>query len=77
MSANPAKARVIGIVPKAPDLECHIRVVEIENVRVVEFRDFIPSLQEYGRGYWIPLTETSLYGAMTLLTEVANTEALQ
>lgn len=77
MSKNPAKSRVVGILPKAPDLECHIRVIEVENVMVVELRDYIPSLEEYGRGYWLPLSETALYGTINSLTEVINSEALE
>lgn len=74
MTANPASTRVVGVLNKAPDLDCHVRVVEVENVRLLEFRDFIPSLGEYGRGYWLPLTEGSLYGVMNSITEVLNSE---
>lgn len=74
MSTNPASTRVVGVIPKAPDLECHVRVIEIDNVRLVEIRDYIPSLQEYGRGYWIPMTEAALYGVMNAINEVLNSE---
>ena len=74
MSNDPAVTRVVGSLPKAPDVECHVRIVEVENVKLVEFRDYIPSLGEYGRGYWMPLTEDSVYGMASLLTEVANGE---
>jgi hypothetical protein len=77
MSKNPAKSRVIGVLPKAADLECHVRVVEVENVRVLEFRDYIPSLEEYGRGFWLPLTEASLFGAVNAITEILNSETIQ
>jgi hypothetical protein len=76
VSKNPAKSRIVGVLPKAPDLECHIRIVEVENVRVVELRDYIPSLEEYGRGYWLPMTESALFGAINGLTEVINSEVL-
>lgn len=74
MSKNPAATRVVGAIPKAPDLEAHVRVVEVENVRLVEIRDFIPSLQEYGRGYWLPMTEAALYGVMNAFNEVLTSE---
>jgi len=77
MAVNPAAARMVGAVNKAPDLECHVRVVEVENVKVVELRDFIPSLGEYGRGYWMPLNEEAIYGVVSLLTEVANVEKVR
>lgn len=74
MSTNPASSRVVGVIAKAPDLECHVRVIDVENVRLVELRDYIPSLQEYGRGFWLPLTEAALYGVMNSLTEIVNSE---
>lgn len=77
MAINPAAARVVGTVQKSPDLECHVRVVEVENVKVVEIRDFIPSLGEYGRGYWMPISEDAIYGIVSLLTEVANQEKVR
>lgn len=74
MVANPAETRVVSVITKAPDLECHIRIVDVEGVRVVELRDYIPSLGEYGRGYWMPLTQASLYGLMNGFTETLNSE---
>lgn len=74
MVTNPAKSRVVSVITKAPDLECHVRVVDVDGVRTAEFRDYIPSLKEYGRGYWMPLTQASLYGLMNGLTEVLNSE---
>lgn len=76
MSKKPASTRVVAVLPKAPDLECHIRIVEVEDVRVAEFRDFIPSLEEYGRGYWLPMTESAIYGAINGLTEIVNSEVM-
>lgn len=76
MSNNPASTRIVGVIPKAPDLECHVRVVDVENVRLVEVRDFIPSLQEYGRGYWVPMSEAALYGLMNSINEVLNSERI-
>lgn len=77
MAKNPATTRVVGVLHKAPDIECHVRVIEVENVSVVEFRDFIPSLNEYGRGYWVPLSEETLYGLVGLLTEIADVEKVR
>lgn len=77
MSKNPAKKRVVAVVPKSADLECHVRVVEVENVRVLELRDYIPSLDEYGRGFWIPLSESAIFGVINGLTEVINSEPVE
>lgn len=74
MAKNPASVRVIQTVPKTGDLETHLRVVEVEGVRVVELRDYVPSLGEYGRGYWLPLNTDSIFSLINGLTEVARTE---
>jgi hypothetical protein len=47
-----SKSRVLSVIRKAQDLETHVRSVDVEGVRVLEFRDYIPSLEAYGRGYW-------------------------
>ena len=75
MSTNPASTLLIGAIPKAPDLECHVRVIEVENIKVVELRDYIPSLQEYGRGYWMPMDENSVFSVIAMLTEAINGNA--
>jgi hypothetical protein len=54
-----SKTRVLNVIWKAQDLETHVRSVEVEGVRVLEFRDYIPSLEAYGRGYWIPIENKS------------------
>jgi len=74
MNTSPANTRVVAVIPKASDIECHVRIIEVENVRVLEFRDYIPSLQEYARGYWLPLNESALYGVLNAVTEVMNSE---
>lgn len=48
-------ADLILSVPKQPDIDTHVRVVRVEGVEVLEIRDYIDSLGEYGRGYWFPL----------------------
>lgn len=73
---NPSTNRVVTTLLKAADLETHVRVTQVENVRVLELRDYIPSLGEYGRGYWIPMTKEAVFGLMNGLTEIANSEDL-
>lgn len=72
MSKNPAKISVIQSIPKAHDLECHVRVVEVEGIQVAELRDYIPSLGTYGRGYWVPLKSDELFSLINGLTEAAR-----
>lgn len=76
MASDPAITRTITTLTKAADLECHVRLVTVENVRVLEFRDYIPSLNEYGRGYWVPMTRDAVFTLLNGLTEVAQTEQL-
>ena len=76
MAKKPASARVVQAIDKAADLECHLRVVDVEGVKVVELRDYIPSLKSYGRGYWIPLEEAKIFSLINGLTEIARSEEL-
>lgn len=48
------KTNQVAAFHKLPDLDTHVRVIEIEGQRRVELRDYIVSLGEYGRGYWFP-----------------------
>ena len=59
-SADPVDVTVIARVPKVMDQETHIRIIRVNGVAAIEFRDFIPSTQTYGPGYWIPATGTSV-----------------
>lgn len=70
--AGPAKISVLQSVHKGTDLECHLRIVEVEGIRVVEFRDYIPSLGEYGRGYWVPGSADEIFSLINGLTEAAR-----
>jgi hypothetical protein len=76
MAKNPASARVVQTIPKATDLECRVRIVDVEGVRVIELRDYIPSLDEYGRGYWFPLTSDTIFSLINGLTDIARSEGL-
>jgi hypothetical protein len=74
VTTNPATTHVIQSIAKAQDLDCHVRTVEYDGVRLVELRDYIPSLDTYGRGYWMPLTETNVEALMHALSELASQE---
>lgn len=52
MANDPAQVVILARIPKARDLETHVREVDVDGTLVLELRDFIPSLSEYGRGYW-------------------------
>lgn len=76
MAKKAASTRVVQAIEKGTDLECHLRVVEVEGVKVVEFRDYIPSLKQYGRGYWMPLEEDKIFSMINGLTEITRSEEM-
>lgn len=62
-------------VRKAPDLQVRLRRIELDDVKVLELRDWIPSLEEYGRGYWFPADRASLnLIAQAILQEAARAD---
>jgi hypothetical protein len=63
---------LLASVRKASDLEARIRFVEVDGVKVVEIRDFIPSLGEYGRGYWIPADRATVSAVAQALLVAAS-----
>lgn len=71
------KETVLASFKKAADLETHVRLVQVEDRQVLEFRDYIPSLGEYGRGYWFsPDDRAGLNEVVNALIEVLNGEVL-
>lgn len=73
MAGHPGEVQVLATVPKARDLEAHVRHVVIDGVEVVELRDHITSLGEYGRGYWLPADKEGLQRIIDVLqSEVAR-----
>ncbi|MHA7862062.1 hypothetical protein ACX1DX_11905 [Tessaracoccus sp. Y36] len=63
---------ILATVRKAGDLESRVRTIEVDGVKVVEMRDFIPSLGEYGRGYWIPADRGTLTTIAHALLQAAT-----
>jgi hypothetical protein len=53
---------------KGRDLEMHVSFTKIEGLEFVELRDFIPSLEEYGKGYLFP--SSLLAEVVEVLTEM-------
>ncbi len=70
--ATPAKIATVAKISKAPDLQTHVRLVAFEGVQIIELVDFIPSLGEFGRGYYIPndtAVLTDMLGALVAIVE--------
>lgn len=60
----------LAVLPKSADLETHVRLVLLGERRILEFVDFVPSLGEFGRGYWITITDDAV--RRDLLAAVAD-----
>lgn len=50
----------LAVLPKSADLETHVRLVSLADRRILELVDFVPSLGEFGRGYWITITDDAV-----------------
>ena len=55
--------QIIAKIPRADDLEIHIKYTVIEGLEFLNIREYVPTRDWYGRGISIPLTEDD----MTLL----------
>jgi hypothetical protein len=73
MTQQPIPQLIVAL-PKARDMECHVRVMHVGGLRVVELRDYIPSLSEYGRGFWIPADEGNIQHLIDALITIENAE---
>lgn len=47
------KRELVAVLDKAPDLETRVYRTTVDGVMCLEFRDFVPSRDEFGRGYWL------------------------
>lgn len=55
----PIQREVLGKVTKADDLEVHTCRARMNGVTVLDIREYVPSLKQYGRGTTLPWnTET-------------------
>jgi hypothetical protein len=50
----PVRYELLGTVVKAQDLLIAVRVAVVEGERVIDVRDYVPSIDFYGRGITIP-----------------------
>jgi hypothetical protein len=69
---SPVEPHLVAVIGKAPDVDIHIRTLHISGAQVVELRDYIPSLSEYGRGYWIPSSGVELRAIINALAQIDN-----
>lgn len=64
------RSTTVAVFHKLPDLDTHVRIIEIDGQSRVELRDYIVSLDEYGRGYWFP--ENDLDAVIRALTSIKS-----
>lgn len=70
--ARPDVTDVVTAIPKVADLETHVRRIMVDGVEAVELRDYLVSLDEYGRGYWFPGDTASIQRVIDALVSVVN-----
>jgi hypothetical protein len=56
----PIMRQVLGRVTKADDLEVHTCKARLDGVTVLDIREYVPSLRQYGRGTTLPWTTGTL-----------------
>jgi hypothetical protein len=71
-TAHPVKQRVLASVPKSLDVETHVRLVEIDGHTSVALSDYIVSLGEYGRSYWMDPNESNLKMIAQALSQITS-----
>lgn len=50
------KRKTLAKIPVAADLETHVSTVEVAGEKMLDLRQFIPSIAEYGRGVTLPMS---------------------
>lgn len=71
MSAS-VKYVPVSKIRKQTDLETHVRLVEVDNIKFLELMDYIPSLSQYGRGYYMPYDSDVLTELISALVAVVE-----
>jgi hypothetical protein len=54
-ATEPIDYSMVGTVPKAGDLEIAVRTARVDDIHVVDIRDYVPSSNFFGRGITIPV----------------------
>jgi len=65
---------LIDTVEQAPDLEIHTSLLHTDRGTLVDFRQFVPSLERYGRGVTFPVDALRRGAANGLIALVERIE---
>jgi hypothetical protein len=72
--STPVKYASVAKIKKQVDLETHVRLAEVDGIKFLEFMDYIPSLRQYGRGYYIPYDNDVITEVISALVAVVEGE---
>lgn len=59
-TSSDVRRTVHARVPKISDIEIHVSGIETSSGKFVDIREFVVSLEQYGRGLTFPLERDSL-----------------
>lgn len=69
----PHETRTLLTLPKSADLQVRVRLLHVDGRPVLELVDYIPSIDQYGRGFWLPVNSPeSLHALAQALTDAAG-----
>lgn len=51
---DPYSRHIVESFPRKADLDVHVSEIEVEGIPYIDVREYIPSLQAYGRGILLP-----------------------
>lgn len=69
-ATSPITREVVLTVPRKYDIEIHVSKATIDEAEYVDIREYVVSLQQYGRGIVLP--KTSLYEVIGALHSIAT-----
>ncbi|MGA0059002.1 MAG: hypothetical protein ACO3RU_05390 [Planctomycetota bacterium] len=69
----PHETRTLLTLPKSADLQVKMRLLHVAGRPVLELVDYIPSIDQYGRGFWLPVhSPEQLHALAQALTDAAD-----
>lgn len=73
-TTSPITRKVVLTVPRKYDLEIHVSKAKIDDAEYVDIREFVVSLQQYGRGIVLP--KAALYPIIEALEHIEAEDRL-
>lgn len=57
---------------KSQDITMYVRLMQVDGLMYVDFRDFLKSHDSFGKGYWFPYDKKKLVELATFLMTAAE-----